>query len=177
MRAALREATGAIHERLHQARPFAALAGQQLDVRGYTDLLRGIAAFHFTVGPGLALDDSRGRRLAQDLEALGSPAPIPLDWSAPETAAARLGWTYVVEGSSLGGKLIYRQLDYLFGDSIQGRCFFKGSASDRIRWQMLCDRLEAAGRTSGAVDEMVGGANDAFGLFEQALLAPVAAHA
>jgi heme oxygenase (biliverdin-IX-beta and delta-forming) len=176
VRTALREATGAVHERLHQARPFTALMNKQLDVSGYTDLLRRIAAFHFTVGPELGLDDARGKLLAQDLDVLGSSAPARLSWRSPQSRAARLGWAYVVEGSSLGGKVIYRQLDYLFGDSAQGRCFFKGSGVDRIRWQMLCHRLEAEGRNFGAVGEMIGGANDAFELFEQALLSPVPAH-
>jgi heme oxygenase len=177
VRAALREATGAIHVRLHQARPFAALARQQLDADGYTDLLRRIAAFHLTVAPSLTLDGSRGRRLAQDLAALGSAVPLRLDWSVPETPAAKLGWAYVVEGSSLGGKVIYGQLDYLLGNSVEGRSFFKGSALDRVRWQTLCERLEAAGRSAAAVKEMVDGANDAFELFEQALMGQVPAHA
>ena len=176
VRDALREATGAVHERLHEARPFTALMNKQLDMKGYTGLLRRIAAFHFTVGASLELDDARGKLLARDLDVLRSSAPARLDWRAPKSPAARLGWSYVAEGSSLGGRVIYRNLDYLFGNSIEGRCFFKGSADDRIRWQLLCDRIEAEGRTCGAVDEMIGGANDAFELFERALQVLVPAH-
>jgi heme oxygenase len=166
VRKALREATGAVHERLHQAPPFAAIANQQLDVSGYTALLERIAAFHFTVRRDLELDSARSQLLAADLEVLGWPAPQPLRWNFPEAASAKLGMAYVVEGSSLGGKVIYRQLDYLFGRSVAGRRFFRGSAADGPRWQTLCRHLEAEGQTSQAVDEIIAGATATFALFE-----------
>ena len=167
VRGALRDATGAVHERLHQAPPFAALANQQLDVGAYTELLRRIALFHVTVSRDLESGRARTRLLAQDLEALGARVPRPVAWSPPTSASARLGLAYVVEGSSLGGKLIYRQLDYLFGRSAEGRRFFRGSPSDGGRWQALCRNLEAEGRAAGTVEEMIGGARAAFALFEQ----------
>lgn len=167
VRSALREATGAVHERLHQAPLFTAIANQQLDVSGYTALLERIAAFHFTVRRHLELDSARPQLLSMDLEDLGSPAPQPVGWNFPKAASAKLGMAYVVEGSSLGGKVIYRQLDYLFGRSVAGRRFFRGSAADGPRWQTLCCNLEAEGRTSQTVDEMVAGAMATFALFEQ----------
>ena len=169
VRSALRDATGPVHERLHQAQPFAAIADQQLDAAGYTALLGRIAAFHATVGQQLKVDNRRSQLLARDLEVLGAPAPKPRDWSFPESAAARLGLAYVVEGSSLGGKVIYRQLDYLFGRSAAGRQFFRGSASDGPRWQALCRRVESEGQVPCAVGEMIAGATAAFALFERLL--------
>lgn len=130
-------------------------------------LLERIATFHVTIGHDLDLKDSRAELLARDLEVLGSPAPEHLHWVGPETSAERLGVAYVVEGSSLGGKVIYRQLDYLFGDSAEGRQFFRGSPSDAPRWQALCRDLEAEGETPGALDSMIAGASAAFGLFEE----------
>jgi heme oxygenase len=180
VRNALREATRNVHERLHQTPAFAAIASQQLDVAGYTRLLERIAAFHCTVGQDVELDAARPQLLAQDLEALGSPAPRPVHWSSPKTAAATLGLAYVVEGSALGGKEIYRQLDYLFGQSPEGRRFFRGATSDVPRWQALCRELEAKGQSSHAVDEMIAGATAAFALFEQLVVpghAPGAGHA
>ena len=171
VRGALQEATRAVHERLHQAPAFAAIANQHLDLRGYARLLERIAAFHCTIGQSLELDDARPRLLARDLEVLGSPPPTPVRWSSPKTAAATLGLAYVVEGSSLGGKVIYRQLDYLFGQSPAGRQFFGGSTSDVARWRALCRDLEAEGRKPRGVDEMITGATAAFALFEQ-LVAP-----
>jgi heme oxygenase len=175
VRSALRDATGAVHERLHHAPPFAAIADQQLDVAGYTKLLARIAAFHLTVSKDLELDDTRPRLLARDLEVLGSPSPERLHWRSPESASARLGLAYVVEGSALGGKVIYRQLDYLFGNSARGRRFFRGSPSDGPRWQTLCRRLEQEGQTPRGLDEMIGGATAAFALFEQ-LVVPQVQH-
>lgn len=171
----LRGATGAIHERLHRAPPFAAIANQQLGVGGYAELLARIAAFHFTVGEHVDLDHARRQRLARDLQVLGLPAPERLHWGSPTSALARLGLAYVVEGSTLGGKVIYRQLDYLFGRSAAGRRFFRGSASDGPRWQALCRDLESEGQTPRAIDEMTAGAIAAFELFER-LVARETAH-
>lgn len=175
VRSALREATGAVHERLHRSPSFAAIANQQLDVAGYTALLARIAAFHFTVSEHVELNAARSQRLARDLQVLGSPAPLRLNWNSPKTAAARLGLAYVVEGSTLGGKVIYRQLDYLFGRSAAGRRFFRGSASDGPRWRALCRRLEIEGHAPRSVDEMTAAAIAAFALFEQ-LIAPEIDH-
>jgi heme oxygenase len=174
-RSALREATRAVHERLHQTPCFAAIANQELDVGRYAALLGRIAAFHCTVGPDHQHGNERRQLLARDLEVLGWPAPRPVNWSSPKSASARLGLAYVVEGSTLGGKVIYRQLDYLFGHSVAGRRFFRGSASDGPRWQALCRHLEAEGQTRRAVDEMIVGATAAFALFEQ-LIVPSVKH-
>lgn len=167
VRSTLREATGAVHERLHRAPPFAAIADRQLDLAGYTELLAQIAAFHFTVGREFDRGDERRQMLSRDLEILGSPAPQRLRWNSPTTGSAGLGVAYVVEGSSLGGKVIYRQLDYLFGHSAAGRHFFRGSTSDRQRWQALCRDLEAEGQNPDAIQEIIDGAAAAFAFFEQ----------
>ncbi|HEX8262873.1 MAG TPA: biliverdin-producing heme oxygenase [Allosphingosinicella sp.] len=175
VRGALRAATGAVHERLHRAAPFSAIANRQLDVRGYADLVARIAAFHFTVGEDLGTGRLRRGLLVRDLKRLGLSRPGDLPWTSPRTGPERLGWAYVVEGSSIGGKVLYRQLDYLFGRSASGRLFFRGSGSDGPRWQALCRDLEAAGRTDRAVEEIIGGATAAFALFERAVAPAVEA--
>jgi heme oxygenase len=167
VRSTLREATGPIHERLHRARPFVAIADQQLDLAGYSDLLAQMAAFHFTVGQKLERGVERRNMLLRDLEALGSPVLKPVRWNSPTTGPGALGVAYVVEGSSLGGKVIYRQLDYLFGHSAAGRHFFRGTALDGQRWQALCRKLEAEEHNPGAIEEMINGAASAFAFFEQ----------
>lgn len=173
VRAILRHATDAVHERLHQAEPFAAIAYRRLSRAGYAELLGRIAAFHFTIDaePG----ESRRALLSADLDALAAPPPPRLAWNAPASRAGRLGCAYVVAGSSLGGRVIYRQLDYLFGDSPEGRSFFRGSPADGARWRALCSRLEAEGAVPGAVDRMIAGAEAAFALFERAI-EPAYAH-
>ena len=175
VRSALREATGAIHERLHDAPPFAAIAQRRLSRADYSELLRKIAAFHFTVAADLEADPMRLELLDRDLDSLAAERPASLDWQRPESAAARLGCAYVVEGSALGGRVIYRQLDYLFGESVAGRRFFGGSPGDGQRWRALCGRLEAEGREPDAREEMAAAAGRTFALFEQ-LVAPAVAH-
>lgn len=169
---ALRAATGAIHERMHQARPFAALAKGQLSITGYAGLLEKIATFHLTVRPGLDVDEARLALLARDLDALGSPMPCALPEVSPASAAAKLGWVYVVEGSALGGKVIFRQLDYLFGSSPEGRRFFRGSGSTSRRWRALCQELEVRGDQRDGLAELTRGAQQAFALFEEIVVRP-----
>lgn len=169
VRGRLRAATTAVHERLHEAPAFVAIAEQRLGLPAYADLLSKTAAFHLTIGAELGLDPQRRDRLGDDLDALGAAVPLPLSWRAPQSPAARLGCAYVAEGSAIGGKVIYRQLDYLFGDSALGRSFYQGSPSDSSRWRSLCSDLEAAGEEPSAVGEMIAGANETFRLFENIL--------
>lgn len=172
MRSALREATGMVHERLHQAKPFAALARGELGRSAYLELLSTFSTFHVTVCQSLGLDEERRIRLARDLEYLGGREQAPVAWSPPDSAAGCLGSAYVVEGSSLGGKIIYRQLDYLLGSNPDGRRFFQGTASDGERWRGLCQRIEALGRDDAARDDLIAGASNTFALFEK-LIEPV----
>ena len=171
VRGALRIATMAVHLRLHAAPPFQAIADGRLERSAYAQLLGRIHAFHVLIerqaGRSLAglLPSQRIALLEADLAALGaSPAPLP-SWSPPAGAAAALGGLYVAQGSLMGGKLIHRQLDYLFGTGLQGRRYFRGSDADARRWRALCLRLEQEGAAPGATAAMIAGAQDAFCLF------------
>ena len=175
IRSALRDATDAVHQRLHQAPPCLAIAEGRLSLAGYADLLRRIASFHLTVTPEPPAEGSRRALLEADLESVGAPPPRPLPWRAPRDRAGRLGSAWVVAGSALGGKVVYRQLDYLFGGSAAGRLFFRGSGGDGARWRALCSRLETEGAEPGAVERMISGAEATFALFERSL-EPAAAH-
>lgn len=163
----LRRAIAVPHERIHEAPAFAAIASGQLDSSGYVELLTRMAAFYFPVGAALDRGDERWALLSRDLDFLGSAGPRCLIWTPPSSPQVRLGWLYVMKGSSLGGQVVYSQLDYLFGASLEGRSFFKGSGSDKAGWQALCASIESEGRTPGAVDQIVEGASDAFELFDQ----------
>ena len=174
VRSALREATAGVHERLHGLPAFTAIAEKRLSLRGYADLLRRIARFHYTVTPALSLEPDRCELLAQDLRTLGAPAASAAPWIAPESPVGRLGSAYVAQGSSLGGKVIYRQLDYLFGESTGGRSFFRGSPSDGPRWRALCRRLEAGCGSRAQLDTTIAGARQTFTLFER-IVAPAPA--
>jgi len=182
-RLALREATHVVHERLHEAPAFRAIADRQLDRCGYAELLGRLLAFHRAVDPliaqgravlGFGDGSGNGARigwLEADLAYLGGgkvplvPAAAGDDWHAA-------GCLYVVEGSVLGGKLIHRQLDYLFAANEDGRSFFAGAAGaagDSARWRDLCGRLDAYGVQPGRLAAMTAGAAAAFALLEACL--------
>ncbi len=76
----------------------------------------------------------------------------------------------------LGGKVIYRELDYLFGASARRLRFFAGSPGDSVRWRSLCNRLEQCGREPDSVDAMIAAARQAFALFGQ-IVVPGHGHA
>lgn len=180
VRALLQDATMDVHLRLHGAASFAALAEGRLDREGYADLLGRLLRFHAAVRASttrarglLGLTDDADRRvelLREDLTKLGVPPappalPLPLPpWSDAETG----GCLYVVEGASLGGKLIFRQLDYLL-ESDAGRGFFRGAGDDALRWRRLCAALEAHGAEEQRLAAMARGATAAFALFEACL--------
>lgn len=178
-RAALRAATAEVHERLHDARFFDALASGTLDHAGYGALLTRIRRFHcLTLAArsqalaALGLDPAEaGRRLAlieMDLRHLGIACDDPGAPPAPCDEGEAIGCLYVVEGSTLGGKLIHRQLDYLLPDE-EGRSFFRGTPDDGARWRRLCEALDAYGSVPSRLPAMIAGAEATFALFETCL--------
>lgn len=184
-RAALRRWTADVHERLHGAPAFAALAAGRLDRPAYADLLGRLLGFHRAVAPavhraldrlGLPGEGHRVRlaRLESDLAAVGpraAPAVTAPDWSDD----AAVGCLYVVDGSTLGGRVIHRQLDYLFGPFDAGRSFFGGGPDDPLRWRRLCAALERHSAEAPArLPIMAEGAMATFALFETCLDGPAA---
>jgi len=175
-RAALREATGTVHERLHSAPPFLALAQGRLQLSGYAALLSKLGQFYFTVAPSLAIPPSRMALLERDLASVGAARRSVSNWNAPTHVAERLGWQYVVNGSMFGGKLIYRQLDYLLGNDEQGRRFFKGVPGAVTEWHKLCAELEQVGAKPVTRQLMIDSALSAFATFEALLEMEEAVH-
>jgi len=181
VRTALREATDEVHRRLHGVPPFQAIADGRLALADYAALLGRIHAFHLLIeqacGAALSglLPSRRIALLEADLSALGAaPAPPP-SWHPPRGEAAALGALYVAQGSIMGGKLIHRQLDYLFGKAEAGRTYFRGSRDDALRWRMLCLRLEQDGAAPDALPAMIAGAQGAFALFGRCIEEPLLA--
>src|SRR5690606_27052094 len=120
VRVALRDATGPVHERIHRARPFAALARGDLALGDYRKLLAKLGAYYFGASSHLPIDGKRLSLLRDDLDALDAAPPCPAPMARPRSEPARLGWRYVVDGSIFGGRVIHRQLDYLFGNAERG---------------------------------------------------------
>jgi heme oxygenase len=160
VRMRLRAATEEIHQALHHAAPFAAIAEGRETLAGYGETLRALyrfhAAMHATCVAGAAaldaavLGEAHGARieaLARDLAQLGLARPEAVPEMAGE-GAFYAGVLYTVQGSTLGGKVIFRQLDALLPDA-RGRSFFQGRTEDARHWQMLCAALEACGDVAG----------------------------
>jgi heme oxygenase len=178
MRERLRAATEEIHLALHRAAPFAAIAGGTATRENYADTLTFLRRYHgamagwcavgaWTLGlDGLAkAHRERLAALRADLATFGREVPQAEEEPAHSGAFA-VGVLYTVQGSTLGGKVIHRQLDGLL-DGEGGRSFFKGWAEDGHYWRMLCAALEQ--QSDGAALEA--GARHAFARFSDMLAA------
>jgi heme oxygenase len=106
-------------------------------------------------------------RLRQDLAALGVAADfVPrADIPTPASFAHALGEMYVLEGATLGGHLIARDLRARLGPPIAGAtCFFDGRGRALgPMWQTFRAALDAFGQTRPQDRALVlAGAQDAF---------------
>jgi heme oxygenase len=181
MREKLRAATEEIHLALHRAAPFAAIADGTATRETYADTLAFLRRYHgamagwcaagaWTLGlDGLARTHrERLAALRADLATFGRAVPQaeeePAHHEVFGAGAFAVGVLYTVQGSTLGGKVIHRQLDGLL-DGEDGRSFFKGRAEDGHTWRMLCAALEQ--QSDGAALEA--GARHAFARFSDML--------
>jgi len=156
VRMQLRAATDGIHQALHHAAPFAAIAQGRETLAGYGRTLQALYRFHAgmhamcAAGAAALGVDILGQVHAARIEALADDlaylALAPPD-GVPEAAGEGMfcaGLLYTVQGSTLGGKVIFRQLDALLPGS-DGRRFFQGAPDDALHWQLLCAALESRG--------------------------------
>jgi heme oxygenase len=117
--------------------------------------------------------------LERDLIALGETAEtvaqLPRCAALPAlaTEAQGLGCLYVVEGSTLGGQVITRQLQKSLGlSSESGVAFFNGyGAETGARWKTFGFRLEEAAARLDQDDALIAGANETFRTLERWLMA------
>ncbi len=94
--------------------------------------------------PGLEFEDRRRSPwLAADLADLGVDATPPCRIAAPASTAEALGFFYVLEGSTLGGKVIRRAMEAKGADML-GLSFLTpyGEATGE-RWRAFMTLLEA----------------------------------
>jgi heme oxygenase len=173
---ALRTATHATHIRLHGLAQFRAIAEGRLDREHYAELLRSLHAYHTAIadaaeaGGLLHLSTSPRRRslLEADLASLGAfPSAKRPTWTA-RSREALYGALYVAEGSALGGRVIARELDYLFGDAAEGRTFFRGASDTGPRWRAFLSAL-AQDCDEAAMPGLIAGAQASFALFERSV--------
>ncbi len=134
----LRDRTRAAHERAEETLP---LLDPSLDAARYRAILAGFWGFHAVLEPRVAavaelrdlgLDPAERRklpRLEHDLRTLGAdPTRVTVADAVPEVegVAAALGCMYVLEGATLGGRIISRQLAARGIRPDAGGAFFAG---------------------------------------------------
>lgn len=157
-RTALRSATSEAHARLD-----ALMQGGLQDAATYRAYLQ---AMHRFLGDAEVVLDELPRRslwVARDLATLGVPALPPRGVlrraGLPEE---RLGWEYVIVGSSLGARLLQRDARKLGFDADNGARFL-AAHTDGDAWANLLKRLSAIEPTQNRrITLLVRGARDAF---------------
>lgn len=173
-RTLLRDACGAIHERLD-----ARLSRVDFDDRAsYADMLARlsgpVSAVEGALTAGIApalfpnwAGRMRAHRLRADLDALGGG--FRQRYAAPiESEAEALGALYVLEGSQLGGRVLARLAGESRDPAVRGarRYFTHGAAP--ILWREFLATLEASSAAAAERERMIGAALATFTAFEAA---------
>ena len=187
--ASLRTETASLHERVEHA---VALPARLRSEASYAELLTRFyglcapleeelqrAAVVASIAPelvGLDLGSCRrASRIVDDLRVLGwndaAIAAIPRLEELPplNDAASVYGCLYVLEGSTLGGQVISREVELRLGFTPQHGCsFFAGYGEQtRTMWTSFCRQLTAfAEANPTAHDEIVAAAAETFACFE-----------
>ena len=184
VRLLLRQRTHAAHTRLNHhpmlsgiTQPGYPISRYKALIAAYQPLYAGLEqAIEDAIATCDLAFDYRVRRklpwLNRDLDFLthtvqATPAPIP-----PITGLGELvGVLYVIEGSTLGGGLIARQIaEHLGLTACAGGAFFHAyGAETQTRWSDFCRFMETLGTDPGALTCAAQRAEDTFVLFHQAL--------
>lgn len=175
LQAGLREATRDLHHRLDHSPRLAALVRPGLTVATYGLALQALYAINMPTECRIA-DYIHSRRLSfnfdahrrmHDLEAdlIDLDLAIPHQaWNGPEidSPGALVGCFYVLAGSTLGGRVIFRQLQTMLPfNQLKGARFFAGHGDQTMsRWQEFwnfaadicpCSQLPVAQESAAAL--------------------------
>lgn len=177
---ALRERTRGVHKRLEHALP---LTEPDLTVAAYRVIVEAFYGFyaplevHLAAVVGLPIHGrTKVWRLRADLRALGASESrveaLPRCASLPDvtTLARALGCLYVLEGATLGGRVIVRALGpHLDIGPATGAAFFEGyGAETGSMWRSFLAHVNAS---RGPLEETLAAAVDTFSTFERWLAA------
>ena len=178
---ALRTATAPLHDNLETRLD---LLDPDLDVAAYAYVLSVFAAYYAPLEAQIytlpGLDDwvpalERRRKLPlleRDLQHLqpqrGVTTTVPLDLVPRlDTPLAALGCLYVLEGATLGGRVIARHLDARLGiDARNGGAFHTAYGPEAGRmWRSMQDALRSADSSASARAIIIGAAYATFAGF------------
>lgn len=96
-------------------------------------------------------------------------APVFYPDAAPFSVAFAMGYMYVTEGSTLGGRVILKHVQEKLGlDEKNGAGFFAGYGADTgMRWKTFLSNLTTYAEESGNGDEIIKGAQHAFAAIDR----------
>ena len=112
-----------------------------------------------------------------DLRHLGLAPPGPARCRPPHDAASAAGCAYVLEGASLGARVLYREwaAPLGYGKEAGARFLFGEGEHTGRRWAAFVQRLDAQGFEAAQVDACVAAAQATFEAIVQAYRAAEAA--
>lgn len=121
------------------------------------------------IDPNLLPDNAERRKIefiANDIEALGGEAPAKADGNdlpRIQSHLEALGALYVIEGSTLGGKIISKMMQQQLGLSGAGLSFFSGYGdSTEQMWNTFKDVLNAQAENPEQEAAVIAAANQTF---------------
>jgi heme oxygenase len=170
---ALRQATAQRHAELDTRTP---LAAEAPDLRAYHDHLRLLEAWLAPIQRWLDQDAEGARSRLARRDYLGliradlaHPALAgmttrvgaeDMQWAPREGDAYRWGVAYVIEGSQLGGAVLYKRLARRLAPHPLD--YLRGEGSPGPRWQLFLAALRGAVTTPSRIEEACRGAQQAF---------------
>jgi heme oxygenase len=136
LRSALRHNTQDEHDRLD------AQIGDFSDLQSYRSFLVGSYRFRKCLEPATSTIGFWNAEL-EDLGAGIVSAPVTA--LRAETQAEQLGLLYVLEGSALGARILFRRAELLGFTQTHGARHLAGQVSDPRRWRNFLTMLESLG--------------------------------
>ncbi|MFN0072936.1 MAG: biliverdin-producing heme oxygenase [Chloroflexota bacterium] len=168
-----------LSQRLRGMAPYRALLERFYGI--YEPLETQILSRAEPLPPGLELEKRRKIPLLQhDLSMLGKQHPLPMSLPcctalpALDSPAALLGCLYVLEGSTLGGQHIARELRKVLGLTAEdGGAFFSSYGAEvGTMWRAFGAIVDACPLSEDQEQQMISAARDTFTAFHQWLCVP-----
>lgn len=187
----LKARTRTHHDAAEASPAMQAVMSDDLTRDAYRDHLTRLLAFYSPTEAALAEVDGLGAVLTdlgarlgkadwlrQDLDVLGMGDSAPSAHVPDFSVAQALGTLYVIEGSTLGGRLIARHLEQTLGVTEDtGARFYLSYGGERgERWKAFKSALDQFGTDHpDQADDVVSAAGDAFDVLTTWMAVPLAA--
>ena len=182
----LKKATARLHQELEELLISKTLISPEVSVQDYLTYLKRmndvIVEVESEVFPLVQheIPDVGGRRKSglfqKDFQALGviretKPNLLGI-WKPESSVGFAMGIMYVIEGSTLGGRMIYKHVQkFLDLDADSGAAYFAGYSENTGNfWKEFMATLARHEEKYGNSQEIINGANHAFGVIGNHLL-------